>query len=64
MLEDLNAMGSSLINLQKLQNGLDLNSLQGSNNMLSILDSLKFYEDDIEEANKAYLFRKYFFFNF
>nr|QNH67915.1 ATP-binding cassette transporter subfamily A member 1-like protein X3 [Brachionus plicatilis] len=62
MLEDLKAMGSSLINLQKLQDGLDLNSIQGSNNMLSVLDSLKFYEDDIEEANKALttFWRKYF----
>ena len=53
MLEDLNAMGTSLANLQKLQNGLDFNSLQGSNNIISILDSLKFYQDDIEDANKA-----------
>nr|UOU03310.1 ATP-binding cassette subfamily A1-like 3 [Brachionus rubens] len=33
MLQDLNSMGSSLINLQKLQDGLDLGSLQGSNNI-------------------------------
>ncbi|CAF0899716.1 unnamed protein product, partial [Brachionus calyciflorus] len=62
MLKDLNEMGSSLVNLQKLQNGLNLNSLQDSNNMFAILDSLKFYEDDIENANKALstFWRKYF----
>ena len=53
MLADLNQMSSSLTNLQKIQSTLKLDSLKDANNMFEILNSLKPFEKDIEEANLA-----------
>jgi hypothetical protein len=47
-------MSLSLKNLQNIQK--DMNSLgQNSNKIFIVLDSLKYYKDDINRANKAYV---------